>query len=222
MQRDQRSLSTLVIPFPRERRVLSGEHLQRKLPCALLVAATEMASPLPDRRLDEFERDLAAGENRLERTGGAAIFETARGALLRHRLGALDPGAIGVVRLNPSAQRKHVDALLRAGTDGRDIDRVDELRRGAVVELDDGKTAMNTRVDAQNSDHVLLLASAQNDAIAATAAADGDTVDSEPRIEVMDVDVQNFRVLRSTARVVHPNSSAERFGANGRALTDRL
>jgi hypothetical protein len=74
MQRNQCSLGALVIPLPREGRVLGGEHLQRKLTCALLVAATEMAGPLPDRRLDELERDFTTGKNRLERAGSTAIF----------------------------------------------------------------------------------------------------------------------------------------------------
>jgi hypothetical protein len=151
MQRDQRGLGALVIPFPRERRVLGGEHLQRKLTRAFLVAAVEMASPLPDRRLDELERDFAASENRLERAGSAAIFEAGASALLGHRLGALDRGVIRTMRLNPGAQCEHVDALFGASADGGNIHRVDKLRGRSVVELDNGKAAMNTRVDAKDS-----------------------------------------------------------------------
>jgi hypothetical protein len=134
-----------------EQRVRGREDLQRELAGALLIAAAEVAGPLPYRGLDELERDFTASENGLERTTCPAVFETARGALSGHRLTALDSGAIGVVCLNPSAQREHVHALLRTGSDGWNIDRVDDLWRGAIVELDDGETAMNTGIDTEES-----------------------------------------------------------------------
>src|SRR6266536_786998 len=96
----------------------SGEGLQRELARAFFVAAPQMAGSLPYRRLDEFEWDFTAGENSLKRAGSAAVLEAAGSALLGHRLGALDPGAIGAVRLNPGTQREHVDTFLRTGADG--------------------------------------------------------------------------------------------------------
>jgi len=68
-------------------------------------------------------------------------------------LATLDPGTIGTVRPNPSLQCEHVDTFLRAGANGRNIDRIDEPWRCAVLELDDGASAMNAWIDADDSHH---------------------------------------------------------------------
>jgi hypothetical protein len=95
VQRNQRGFGALMVSLAREQRMRSGEHLQCKLACALLVTPLEVARPFPYRWLNEFERDFAASENGFERATCPAVFETARGALLGHRLAAFDPGAIG-------------------------------------------------------------------------------------------------------------------------------
>src|SRR5262249_4940202 len=78
-------------------------------------------------------------------------LEAARGALLGHRLGALNPGVIGTVRLNPGAQREHVDAFLRAGANSRNVDRIDKPWRRAVLELDNGEAAVDSGIKAEDS-----------------------------------------------------------------------
>jgi hypothetical protein len=53
-----------------------------------------------------------------------------------------------MVRLNPGAQREHVDAFLRSGPNGRNIDCVDKLRRGTIGDLDDRGTAVHSGVNS--------------------------------------------------------------------------
>src|SRR6516162_10211641 len=55
------------------------------------------------------------------------------------------------MRENPGADGEHVDALLGADAGHRDVDRVDELRRGAVVDLNDGEAAMDTWITTKDA-----------------------------------------------------------------------
>src|SRR5262249_11443184 len=93
----------------------------------------------------------------LDRSNGTAVFETGARALLWRRLGALDRGMIGTVRLNPAAYRDRIDAFLRTDADRRDIDRVDELRGYAVIDFDDGESATHAGIDAEDSHGTPLL-----------------------------------------------------------------
>jgi hypothetical protein len=130
-----------------------GEELQRKRACGFFVlrATAETVGFFPYRRLDNLEWDFAARENGLKRTTCPTVLESARGALLGHRLGALNSGAIGVVCLNPGAQREHVDAFLGTGADGWNVGCIDESRRGAVRNLHNSEPTVNTGIDAEDS-----------------------------------------------------------------------
>jgi hypothetical protein len=121
-----------VILLSGEHRVCVREQLQCALPSGLFVTTVKVVEFLPRARLDDGHRDFAAKDCGLDRSNGTAVFETGARALLWHRLGALDRGMIGTVRLNPAAHRDRIDAFLRTDADRRDIDRVrraSELRR---------------------------------------------------------------------------------------------
>jgi hypothetical protein len=92
------------------------------LPSGFLVAAAEPVKSLPRRRLDDRQRNSAAGERRLDGADRAAILETAGRALLRHRLRALDECVLRRMHRDPGANRERVDALFRADARDRDID----------------------------------------------------------------------------------------------------
>jgi hypothetical protein len=130
--------------------VSGGEELQRELPCTLLIASTKVMGPLPHRRLDKLERDFAAGKDGLERARSPTVLEATARALLGHGLRSLDPSTVRVVRLNPSAQREHVDTLFRTGANGRNIDRIDEPGCCTVLELDNGESTVDTGINAED------------------------------------------------------------------------
>jgi hypothetical protein len=155
VQRDQCGFAPPVILAASVQAVSTGKELQRESSRGFLIlrATAETMSSLPYGRFDDFERDFTAGENSLERTTCPAVFEATRRTLSGHRLRALNPRTIWAMRPNPSSQREDVNAFLGAAANGRNIDRVDEPRHCAVFELDHSETAVNTRVDTQNSDH---------------------------------------------------------------------
>ena len=45
---------------------------------------------------------------------------------------------------------ERIDTLFCAGADGRDVDRFEQRRRGAVVDLDNRETAMNSGIDTED------------------------------------------------------------------------
>jgi hypothetical protein len=50
------------------------------------------------------------------------------------------------MRYDPGADGENIDTLLRTHTSDRNVDRVDELRRRAVVDADDCEAAANAGV----------------------------------------------------------------------------
>ena len=71
-----------------------------------------------------------AGNHCFDRADGPAVFETARGALLRHRLPALDERMLRSVTREPAANGEDVDALFGADTGDRNVDGIDEQLKG--------------------------------------------------------------------------------------------
>jgi hypothetical protein len=67
-------------------------------------------------------------------------------------LSAFNYGVIRLMCLDPGPNREHVDALFRADTGDRDVDRIDDLRRRAV-ELDNGEPAVDSGINILNSSH---------------------------------------------------------------------
>jgi hypothetical protein len=128
--------------------VSGWEELQRERSCSFLVlrATAEVVGSLPYRWFNELEWDIAASKDGFECAARSAVFESARRTLSGHRLRTLNSSAIGTVHLNPSLQREHVDTLLGATTDNRNVDGIDVPRRGAIAELDDGETTTNARI----------------------------------------------------------------------------
>ena len=77
MQRNERGFGPLMVFAASKQTVCGREDLQRQLTRALFISAVEMAGALPNSRLDQLERDLAASENRLERATCSPILEAA-------------------------------------------------------------------------------------------------------------------------------------------------
>ena len=106
--------------------------------------------PLPDRRLDDFDRDRTQGDGCFDRANRPSVLETRRRPLLRHRLRALNQGADWLVPIDEVANGDDVDPLFGAGADHRNVDRLDQSRGCAVLDGDDGQSAVNTGIDAQD------------------------------------------------------------------------
>ena len=118
------------------------------LPPALLVFARELPEPLPGRRLDDFDRDRTQGDGCFDRADRSPVFETRRRALLRHRLRAFNQSADWFVPIDEVADGGDIDALFGAGTDDRNVDRLDQHAGRRRRNLDDGQSAANTGIDA--------------------------------------------------------------------------
>ncbi len=94
---------------------------------------------LPGLSLHYPERDASQHHDRLQGSCDPAINEARRGPLVRHGLGALDPGPLRVPFSDPVEQVDGMKPLLRPVADYRYLDRVQKdgrikRRRG----LDDG------------------------------------------------------------------------------------
>src|SRR6516164_4947602 len=146
-----------MIALAREQRVRRWEELERALASTFLVAAAEMMELLPDRWLDDRDRNLTAGDRRLDGAGRAPILEAGRCALLRKCLRTFDVGVLRLMSHDPGADREHVDPLLRTDAGHRNVDRFKQLRRGTVVDLDESETAAHTGINAEDSGHGTLL-----------------------------------------------------------------
>src|SRR5262249_37610907 len=76
--------------------------------------------------------------------------------LLPHRLRAFD---VGVYRLmmtgDPVTDREYIDSFFRARAYNRDIDGVDKLRCCTVIENNDGESAVNAGIYAEDL-HVII------------------------------------------------------------------
>jgi hypothetical protein len=115
-ERDQRGFGAAMVFLEGEQRMGRRKELQRALSAGFLVTATKLMKLFPGRRLDDRQRDLAAFNRRLDRADGSAVFETARRALFRHRLGALDAGMLKGVRGNPFTDSEPVTGMSIAST----------------------------------------------------------------------------------------------------------
>jgi hypothetical protein len=71
-------------------------------------------------------------------------------ALFRHRLRAFNDGVTRRVRPNPRTQRYGVDTFLCADAGDRNVDRVEQLRRFALADSDNGAAAVNPRIDTED------------------------------------------------------------------------
>src|SRR6516164_4992270 len=147
------------------------KQLQRTLAPRFLVAATQRMKLFPGSGFDNGQRDAAAGNHRLDCAGGPAIFESARGALFRRRLGALDERVLRNVMRNPVTDREHVDALLGAHAGDQDVDRIDEARSGVRAYGYDRQAAADAGVDAENEHHGCSSSDGITSSIAANAVA---------------------------------------------------
>src|SRR5262249_51586968 len=136
----------------REQGMRGRKQLQRALASCLLVAATQPVELFPERWLYDRQRDFAACNHRFERAGRAAVFKAARRVLLGESLGSFDEGVLWLMHVHPTSDREHVDSFFRLDAGDRDIDRIDELWRRAVLDGDDGQSAVDSRVDARD-DH---------------------------------------------------------------------
>src|SRR5262245_28598039 len=123
-----------------------GEELQRALSSGLFVPAAQLVKFLPHRRLDDGHRNFTAGEHTFERARRAAVFEATAGPLLRHGLRSFNERVLRRMRHDPGADGENIDTFLRPDTSDRNVNRVDELRRGAVVDADDCEAAANAGV----------------------------------------------------------------------------
>ena len=61
---------------------------------------------------------------------------------------AFDQSTDWFVPINEVANGGDVDALFGTDADDRNVDRIDELRRGAVGDLDDSQSAADAWIDA--------------------------------------------------------------------------
>src|SRR6516165_7481336 len=140
-QRDQRRLGATVVFPAREQGMRSWKELQCTLAARFLVAPAKLMKFLPRRRFDDGHRDFKQLDRRFKGATPSTEFETRRCTFPGHRLAALDHGMVRPVCLNPGAQRQNIDALFRFDADEGKVDRVNELRCDAVVNLDDGASA---------------------------------------------------------------------------------
>src|SRR2546430_7290711 len=142
---------------PREQMMRRWKQLQRALPahffdfcCSLAGCLVQVVKLLPRRRLDDRERDLTERNRGLKRADAAAVFVSGTRTLFWHGLSTFDHGMIGLMHLNPGADRERVNSLFRADSNHWNVDRVEQLRRRVVDDVDDGAAAMDSPVYAEN------------------------------------------------------------------------
>src|SRR6516165_10112004 len=120
--------------------------MRASLPRRFLVTPAELVKLLPHRWLDDCHRDFTAGEHRLDRPRSATVFEATARPLLRHGLRPFNERVLRRMRYDPGADGENIDTFLRTDTSDRNVDRIDELRRSAVVDADDCEAAANAGV----------------------------------------------------------------------------